>query len=107
MIRISKGPGGEGFHQTALVAFDRTSGKVYGTFVHASLQKEDAVEISRSRERFLADLQSHPERGRAQIEVLQLPLHELPSGSFDRVDPQIRKPLTNIPSHHLPGIAKI
>ena len=74
MIKISKGPGGEALHLMALVAFDRTSGQVYGTFVHASLQEDDDVGVSRSRELFLADLASHPGRERAQIEALQVSL---------------------------------
>ena len=107
MIKISKAPGGETLHLTALVAFDRTSGQVYGTFVHASLQRDDEVGVSRSRERFLKDLASHPGRERAQIEALQAPLHELPAGSIDRVDPQTRKLMTSASTRRLSGITRV
>jgi hypothetical protein len=107
MFKISKPPSGPALHQTALVAFDRATGRVYGTFVHASLDPEDPGEISRSRERFLKDVASHVRPERVEIEVLHVAMHELPTGSIDRVDPQTRKLVTSPPPRHLPGIPQI
>jgi hypothetical protein len=94
MIRISKPPGGEALHTTLLVAFDPANGAIYGTFAHASLQQEDAIGLARSRETFLADIATHIEQRQAQVELLELPLHELPPGSIQRVDPKTRKLIT-------------
>ena len=105
MISISKAPSGDALHMTVLVAFDAASGRVLGTFVHASSQAEDAAGLARSRERFLADLASQAGRKRTKIEILQLPLHELPPGSFERVQPKTRK-LVTTPSKHLSGITR-
>ncbi len=107
MFKISKALGGVALHQTALVAFDPATGRVYGTFVHASLQPDDPDGISRSRDRFLKDVASHVRPERAEIEVLQVPVHELPAGSIDRVDPKTRKLVTSPPPRHLPGIPRI
>jgi len=105
VISISKAPHGDGLHMTVLVAFDRASGRVLGTFVHASSQAEDAAGLAQSRERFLADLASHARRKPTKIEILPLPLHELPPGPLERVQPKTRKPVTK-PSKHLSGITR-
>jgi hypothetical protein len=101
VINISKGPGGEYLHLTVLIGFDRRNGQVYGTFVHASVQAEDAAAIARTRERFLVDLSAHPGRVPGEIDVIGIPVHEMPAGSVDRVDPTSRKLVVKPSDPHL------
>ena len=99
MVNLSKGPHGETLRTVVIVAFDRVNGRVHGTFVHASLDTDEAG-VARSRERLIAVVIDHPERHRTQIETLEVPLRELPAGAIERVDPVTRKVVTK--PHELP-----
>lgn len=94
MITISTGPGGEAMHMTVLVAFDRISGEVHATFVHGSLEPGDMAGLARSREHLLADVAARPGRERARLDILEMPLHELPTAPIERVDPATRRVVT-------------
>jgi hypothetical protein len=100
MVNLSKGPHGEIPWSVVIVAFDRTSGRVHGTFVHGSLDTADQAGVSRSRERLIAAVIDHPGRDRTRIETVEVPLGELPPGAIERVDPVTRKVVMK--PHELP-----
>jgi hypothetical protein len=100
MVNISKGPHGETLRSVVIVAFDRTSGLVHGTFVHGSLDAVDQAGIARSRERLIAAVIDHPGRDRARIDTVEVPLDEVPPGAIERVDPVMRKVMMK--PHELP-----
>lgn len=90
MISMTKGHSVEPLHAVVLVAFDRKSGKVHGTFVHGSLGRADEEGVKRSREKFLAELKARL-GSRVELDTLQLPLEDLKDAWVDRVDPATRQ----------------
>jgi hypothetical protein len=105
MMKTSRAPGGETLYSTVLVAFDPVGGRIYGTFVHTSSQRNDHVGVQRARKRFLADLSPHCGGDNSRIETVELRLDEFPTGSLQRVDPKTHKLITS-PNMHLSGIAR-
>jgi hypothetical protein len=91
MIRSSAAKGHETHHATVVVAFDRASGQVFGTYVHGSLGGLDAAGLARGRERLLADIAWYHGRNAAAVDTLEVPLHEVPLGGIERVDPKTRR----------------
>jgi hypothetical protein len=92
MISMTKGGAGEPLHAVVLVAFDRASGRVHGTFVHGSLGAPDEAGVKRSREKFLALLRTR--LGSAvDLDTLQIPLEDLKDAWVDRVDLATRQPV--------------
>ena len=92
MISMTKGRTGEQVHAVVVVAFDRASGRVHGTFVHGSLGAPDEAGVKRSREKFVAQLKARL-GGTVELDTLQLPLEELKDAWIDRVDPATRQPV--------------
>ncbi len=92
MIRMSKGPKGETLQAVVIVAFDPSSGRVHGSFVHGSHGGPDEAGIERSRERFLGELRRRV--GSVSLDVLQYPLDDLKGGWAERVDLETRKLVT-------------
>jgi hypothetical protein len=90
MISMTKGHTVEPLHAVVIVAFDRASGKVHGSFVHGSLGGPDEAGIKRSREKFVAELKTRLGSGVA-LDTIQLPLEELKDAWVDRVDPATRQ----------------
>jgi hypothetical protein len=92
MISMTKGRSQDAFHAVVLVAFDRTTGRVHGTFVHGSLGgPPNEADVQRS-DRFLADLSARLGGG-IDLDVLRLPLEELKEAWVDSVDPGTRMPI--------------
>jgi hypothetical protein len=89
MVRMTAGPGKGPMHAVALLAFDARTGRVHATFVHGSFG-EDAAGVARSRERLGRDIRNRITAD-VELEFLELPLHELPEGLIEMVDPKTRK----------------
>ena len=92
MIRMSKSPTNETLHAVVIVAFDTSSGRLHGTFVHGSYGGPDATGVRRSRERLLEDLRGRAASG-VTLDAIEHPLAELGDGWIEHVDPKTRKPV--------------
>jgi hypothetical protein len=91
MIRMSQARKGEALHTVVIVAFDRVSGRVHGTFVHGSHGTPDRAGVERDRERFVAELRGR--LGGAELDTVELPFDQLERGSIERIDPRTRQPI--------------
>lgn len=90
MIRMSKGPGDDTLYAVVIVAFERTDGRVVGTFVHGSHHRPDPDGVKRSRNRFLKELKEGL-AGAADLDVIEIPLQELEGAWIERIDPSSRR----------------
>jgi hypothetical protein len=86
-----------------VVAFDRVTGQVFGTYVHGSLGGPDVAGLARGRERLLADVASNHGRNAAGVDTLEVPLHEVPLSGIERVDPKTRRIEQKSPVPGYPG----
>jgi hypothetical protein len=87
MIRMSNGR--ETLHAVVVVAFQRSDGRVVGTFVHGSHGSPDQTGIERSRDRFMKEMRE--QRGReAELDSVVVPLQELGGRWIERVDTKTR-----------------
>jgi hypothetical protein len=96
MIRMSKGKGAETLHAVVIVAFERTNGRVVGGFVHGSYDGPDEAGVTRSRDRLMEELKAGLV-GDTDLDVVEIPLHELEQGWIERVDPTKRKLVKSSP----------
>jgi len=88
-----------------VIAFDRVSGQVHGTFVHGFLGDPNAANVARSRERLVGEVAERLGGNGTSIDVLELPLHELPMSVIERIDPASRRLVTRPPKKMLPQVA--
>lgn len=80
----------EALHADVVVVFQRSDGRVIGTFVHGSRESPDPTDLERSRDRFMKELQE--ERGReVELDSVVVPLQELAGRWIARVDPKTHK----------------
>jgi hypothetical protein len=87
MIRMSNGR--ETLYAVVIVVFQRSDGRVIGTFVHGSHGSPDQTGIERSRDRFMKEVREH--RGReAELDSVVMPLEELAGRWIERVDSKTR-----------------
>jgi hypothetical protein len=92
MISMSKSPTNEALHAVVIVAFDTTSGRVHGTFVHGSYGGPDTAGIRHSRERFLSELRDRLDSS-VTLDAIEHPLPAVGAGWIEQVDPKTRKPV--------------
>jgi hypothetical protein len=85
MIRMSKGRGAETLHAVVIVAFERTTGRVVGSFVHGSHDGPDEAGVTRSRDRLMKELKAGLGTD-ADLDAVQIPLLELEQGWIEHVD---------------------
>jgi hypothetical protein len=103
MIRLSRGLQGELRHTVVIIAFDRASGKVRGTFVHGSYGGPDPAGVERSRIRFVGEMKDR-HRG-IDIDTVLLPLDALSGAPIERIDLTTRSPVRSAGTR-LPGIER-
>jgi hypothetical protein len=87
MIRMSNSR--ETLHAVVVVVFQRSDGRVIGTFVRGSHGSPDQTDIERSRDRFMKDVREQHGR-EAELDSVVVPLHELAGRWIKRVDPKTR-----------------
>ena len=87
MIRMSNGR--ETLHAVVVVVFQRSDGRVIGTFVHASHGGPDQSGIEPSRDRFMKEMREQHGR-EAELDSLVVPLQELAGRWIERIDPKTR-----------------
>jgi hypothetical protein len=87
MITASTAPGQEGLQFTLIIAYDSSTGRVFGTSVHGSFDERDQAGIELSRRRLLDDLAAHPCDPLVAPATLDIALVDLPAGLIDRVEP--------------------
>ena len=95
---------GRPLHAVVVVAFQRSDGRVVGTFVHGS-DGPDPAGAERSRERFMGEMQAHLGQG-ADLDSILVPLQELGGGWVHRVDPQTRTVVPSAPRHRGPAVLR-
>jgi hypothetical protein len=93
MIQTSKDPKGRTLHAVVIVAFDRATGDVRGTFTHASHDKPDEAGAKRNGERLVAELKQHIGT-HADLDMLQVPAHDLRGRTIEYVNPSTRELVT-------------
>jgi hypothetical protein len=86
MIRMSSGR--ETLYAVVVVAFERSDGRVIGTFVHGSHGSPDQTGIERSRNRFMKEMREQRGREAELDSVVVVPLQELAGQWIERVDPK-------------------
>lgn len=91
MIRASAPRGREPLHTTVVIAFDRATGQVHGTYVHGSFGGPDAPGVTRGRERLLTEIAARLDERDGGLDTLELLLDEFPSAGIERVDPKTRR----------------
>jgi hypothetical protein len=94
MIRIYRHEGDQSLHMVALVAFDRVSGEVYGTYVHGSLRGPDASGAKRGGERLLEEVAGRLGASDIAVDLLEVPFDQFPTSGIVGVDPDTRRLLT-------------
>ena len=92
MITIS-GHQSDSLQNLVLVAFERSTGKVRGIFVHGSIGPPADAELERSRRHLISDvvrgLQAAPE-----LEILEIPAETIGRATIERVDVATRRVIT-------------
>jgi hypothetical protein len=83
VIRISPTRHGEWLEGVVLVARDRASGFVHGTYAHSYLESETQKSHEAAAERWLADLRERLGRG-ADLEVTTLRFRDLSAGRSEQ-----------------------
>jgi hypothetical protein len=91
MIRIYGHEGDQSLHMVALVAFDRVSGEVYGTYVHGSLRGPDASGAKRGGERLLEEVAGRLGGSDIAVDLLEVPFDQFPTSGIVGVDPETRR----------------
>ena len=91
MIRLYGREGEQALQMVALVAFDRASGEVYGTYVHGSLGGPEASGAKRGGERLLEEVVTRLGAGDTGVDLLEVPLDQFPSSGIAGVDPETRR----------------
>jgi hypothetical protein len=87
MITASTAPSQEGLQFTLIIAYDSSTGRVFGTSVHGSFDERDETGIELSRQRLLDDLAAHSCDPLVSPATLEMALQDLPAGLIDRIDP--------------------
>lgn len=77
----------ENLHAVIVVVFQRSDGRVIGTFVHGSRGGPDPTGTERSRNRFMKEMREQRGPDTALDSVL-VPLQELAGRWIERVDPK-------------------
>ena len=93
MIRISRDKNNNSLQNLVLVAFEQSTGKVHGIFVHGSIGPAAAAELERSRRQLISDVR----RGLGadpQLEILEVPAETIGDAAIDRVDVAEREIIT-------------
>ena len=91
MIRASGARGEESLQVIVVVAFHRTTGEVYGTYVHGSLTDIDSAEVRRGGERLCKDTLMRLGESDDIVDLMEVPLDEVPATGIARVDPGTRR----------------
>jgi hypothetical protein len=90
MFAMTKTRDSAALRGVVVVAFERASGRVRGTYVHGSLGDTDEASAKRGGEEFVGKLAK--KLGAAvELDTIQLPLEELQGTWVERVDPATRK----------------
>jgi hypothetical protein len=97
MIAMSKSPYVEVLEGVVLVAFNRATGRVHGTYVHGSLGVPDEPGLKRGGEEFVKKLKARL-GGKVELDTIRLPLDEVKDTWIEPVDPATRKPIKSAPS---------
>jgi hypothetical protein len=92
MIRMSGRPNDGTLQVTVLVAFDRSNGRVHGSFVYGAYGEPDQAGVQRSLERLLHELSKRAGSG-VSLDSVQYSLEDLREGWIEQVDPKTRKPI--------------
>lgn len=87
MISASTAPGQDGLQFTLIIAYDSSTGRVFGTSVHGYFDERDQAGFQLSRKRLLDDLAAHPCDPLVSPATLEMALEDLPPGLIDRVEP--------------------
>ena len=91
MIRGSGGANEQLLHAVVVVAFDRATGDVHGTYVHGSLHRPDPLGARLGGERLLEEIAARMGETGGVVDLIELPLDEVPPTGIARVDPQTRR----------------
>ena len=89
ILGITKNQHGKIPYTVLIIAFNRSNGRLLGTFAHGSYG-EDEAGVARSRERLLAELQNSL-GAKTKIDTIELRHDQLPEGSIKSVDPKTRR----------------
>ena len=90
MLSMTKSPKTEKLHGVVVVAFDRASGQVRGTYVHGSLAPADEAGVKSEGAQFVAKLKARL-GGKVELDTIHVPLEELKDSWVERVDLATRK----------------
>jgi hypothetical protein len=93
MISLSPAKGGESLHTVVVVAFDKTSGEVHGTYAHGSLDRPDTDGAMRGGERLREQIAVRKARSPNTISLVELALTDIPPTGIARIDPETRRPV--------------
>jgi hypothetical protein len=90
MLAMTKTRDSAAMRGVVVVAFERASGRVRGTYVHGSLGSADEAGAKRGGEEFVGKL-AKVLGGAVELDSIQVPLEELQGTWVERVDTATRK----------------
>jgi len=90
MFAMTKTRDSAAMRGVVVVAFERGSGRVRGTYVHGSLGSTDEAGAKRGGEEFVGKL-IRQLGGAVELDTIQVPLEELQGTWVERVDTATRK----------------
>jgi hypothetical protein len=93
-MHTTKDPHGHELETVVIVAFDRASGEVRGTYMHSSFRgaRDDAAVRRRNTLRFVNELAGPA--GAQAVDTVELAADQLRGRVIERVDPGTREVLT-------------
>ncbi len=94
-MHITKDPHGYEFQTVVIVAFDRTTGRVHGTYAHSFHGAADAAAVRRNTLRLVNELAGTA--GAETLDTVEIAADRLRDRVIERVDPRSREVVTRRP----------